>query len=182
MSPPLGQAHFNSPFYGRRSGPARQGGRKRWVLHHQLSRVVKTLPSLGSKACKAICAHFALLWMGHVAQAPAMTIDVDLSLQGRSTKQRSLTRRFDDPHSRRRHVLLRGSHPCEAQCKIRLDTTLCRSECSGSTCSALDLAGRLVSFGCCAGLSLRLGTETLYLGRAWQATLQNALLPQAVGT
>ena len=36
----------------------------------------------------------------------------------------SLVRRFDDLHSGRRHVLLWGSHPCEAQCKIRLDTTL----------------------------------------------------------
>ena len=68
---------------------------------------------------------------------------------------------FDDPHSGRRHALLWRSHPCEAQCKIRLDTTLCSLRCSGSTCSTLDLAGRLVRFGCCAGSSLCLSTETL---------------------
>ena len=52
LSPLLGQAHFESPFYGRRSGPA-----WRWetqALRYQLSRVVKTLPCLGSKACKAV--------------------------------------------------------------------------------------------------------------------------------
>ena len=35
--------------------------------------------------------------MGHVAQAPAMTINVDLSLRGRSTEEWSLVRRINDP-------------------------------------------------------------------------------------
>ena len=90
-----------------------------------------------------------------------MTVNMDLSLRGRSTEEWSLVRCFNNPHSGRRHALLWGSHPCEAQCKICLDTKLCSSGCSGSTCSTLDLAGRLANFGCCAGLSLCLSTETL---------------------
>ena len=47
LSPPLGQTHFKIPFYGRRSGPARQGGGKRWTLRYQLSRVVKNFTLSG---------------------------------------------------------------------------------------------------------------------------------------
>ena len=63
---------------------------------------------------------WALRRARQLAQAPAMTISVDLSLRGRGTEELSLVRHFDDPHSGRMHVLLCGSHPCEAQCKIRL--------------------------------------------------------------
>ena len=54
-----------------------------------LSQVVKTLPCLGSKACQAVCAHFALLWIGHIAQAPAMSINMEHPL-------RTFVRHFDD--------------------------------------------------------------------------------------
>ena len=93
-----------------------------------------------------------------------MSVNMDLSWQGRGTEERSFIWRFDNPHSARRlrRVIFGGVILVKPNAKsVRTPLCSCSSRCSGSACSAPDLAGRLVIFGCCAGLSLRLGTETL---------------------
>ena len=158
LSPPVGQTHFRIHVYGRRSGPARQGRGRRWLCATSSPEWRIPLP------CPAL--RRARRWRTFRAAVDGACCASPSNDNQCGTKEWSLVKRFDDPNSGRRHVLLSGSHPCEAQRKMRLDTTVGSTttigspRCSGSTCSTLDLAGRLLSFGYRAGLSLRLGTES----------------------